>query len=102
MLEASAKLGGNGGFVIIGYHVNEQMALSKRGTALYIIDQASKKKLDVQSVPILGPLFSHPMSRTPVNKGFFLIDNGERLVRPGSKITVFVGDLKQEDIVVIE
>lgn len=95
-----ARLAGDGGMIIVRYRTSRPLPGSSKGVAAHVLDEGSGKRLDVLKIPIIGPLNSHPMTRLPVCEGYFVVDNVDRHVVPGSKITVVVGDLVSEDVAV--
>lgn len=95
-----ARLAGAGGMIIVRYRTSKPLPGSGKGAAAHVLDQASGKRLDVLRIPIIGLLNSHPLTRMPTCEGYFVADNVDRQVVPGSKITVVVGDLMAEDVAV--
>ncbi len=96
---AIAKLAGEGGLIIVRYRYSRPVRGVK--TAAWILDETSGRQLNVQMIPIIGPLNSYSLSRRPTLEGYFVVDNEERIVKPGSKITVVVGGLRKENVAVI-
>ena len=96
----NARLAGDGGMIIVRYRTSKSLPGSGKGIAAHVLDQASGKRLDVLRIPIIGLLNSHPLTRMPTCEGYFVVDNIDRQVVPGSKITVVVGGLKVEDVAV--
>jgi hypothetical protein len=95
-----ARLAGAGGMIIVRYRTSMPLPGSGKSVAAHVLDQASGKRIDVLRIPIIGLLNSHPLTRMPTCEGYFVADNVDRKVVPGSKITVVVGDLKVEDVAV--
>jgi hypothetical protein len=89
--------------VLIRYHYNRPPG-KKFGRAVpYIIDEATGRPLHVQVLPLLGAVYMHPMGRMSCQAsqdGYFLADNGEFLVKAGSKVTVVIGELKKEGVTI--
>lgn len=96
----NARLAGDGGMIIVRYRTSKPLPYHGKGVAAHVLDQASGKRLDVLKIPVIGPLSSHPMTRLPVCEGYFVVDNVDRQVVAGSKITVVVGDLVSEEVAV--
>lgn len=73
--------------------------LFERKTKPYLIDQASGKKFQVPNPPKTGPLRS---SNTPQADRVYAIffGNPGTFIRPGSKVTVVIGDFKLTDLLV--
>ncbi len=86
--------------IIVSYRTSKPLPGSGKGIAAHVLDPTSGKRLDVLKIPIIGSLNSHPLTRLPTCEGYFVADNVDRQVVPGSKITVVVGDLKLEDVAV--
>lgn len=100
--DASAKVAGEGSLVVVNYRFNKVPARDKARTVPYVLDEATGRPLFVQTVPIIGPLFSHTLTRMPVREGYFVVDNGYRILKSGSKITVVIGDAVKKNIPVGE
>ena len=65
----------------------------------YLLDQASQKVLGVPNLGKVGPLrTSNPPKKGRIYWMFFA--NAGGLVKPGSKVTVIIGDFRVEDVVV--
>jgi hypothetical protein len=73
--------------------------LFDRKTKPYLIDQTSGTKLHVPNTPKTGPLRS---SNPPQDDRVYgiLFGNPGTYIRPGSKVTVVIGDFKAEDLLV--
>jgi hypothetical protein len=96
---ASAMLAVESSLVMVGYRTRLPIYQS-RGRTLFILDEKTGKRLDVQNVSFLGALASCSAGRKRLCNGYFIADNAEQIISPGSKITVFVGEMKIENIVV--
>lgn len=73
--------------------------LFDRKTKPYLIDQASGKKFQVPNPPKTGPLrSSNPPQADRVYAIFF--GNPGTYIRPGSMVTVVIGEFMAEDLVV--
>lgn len=81
--------------------VDEQKAapLHEKGTAAYLINEATGAKMLVVGSPKSGPLRNQ---RPPIlGKNYFIIfANPSGSIKKGSKVTVVVGDLRAEHLVV--
>lgn len=97
-----ARLAGAGGMLIVRYRTSKPLPGSGKGVAAHVLDQVSGKRLNVLKIPIIGPLNSHPSTRMPTCEGYFVADNADHQVVPGSKITVAVSDLIVEDVTVTD
>lgn len=99
---ASAKVAGEGSLVVVNYRFNRIPSRDKARVIPYVLDEGSGRHLFVQMVPIIGPLFSHTLTRLPTQEGYFVVDNGYRLLKEGSKITVVIGDAIKNNVIVGE
>ena len=76
------------------------VTLAKRENKPQLIDQASGSILLVPNTPKLGPL---RQSASRLNKGkiyFALFGNTRCIVKPGSKVTVVIGEFRAENLTV--
>jgi len=73
--------------------------LLQRQTKSYLIDQATGRQLPVPKTK-LGPLRQTSVKPLPNRIYFILFANPNRSVKLGNKVTLVLGDLKIEDIVV--
>jgi hypothetical protein len=96
---ASAMMAVEGSLIMVGYRTRLPMPQS-RGRTLFIVDEKTGKRLDVQNVSFLGALASRSVGRRALSHGYFMADNAERTIVSGSKITVVIGEMKIENIVV--
>ena len=74
-------------------------SLLQRQTKSYLIDQATGRKLTVPKTK-LGPLRQTSVKPLPNRIYFILFANPNRSVKLGTKVTLVLGDLKIEDLVV--
>ena len=74
--------------------------LLSRQVKPYLVDQESGSKLIVPAPPKVGSL--RQKSYQPIsNKIYFILfSNPGRLVKPGNKVTVVIGDFRAEDLIV--
>ena len=78
---------------------DKAMALMKRGDKAYLIDQASGAKLTVPRTKV-GPL-RQTGSKPRAGKIYpILFSNTGKVIQPGSKVTLVIGDFRMENIVV--
>jgi hypothetical protein len=96
---ASAMLAVESSMVMIGYRTRLPMHQSRSKTQ-FIVDEKTGKRLDVQNVSFIGALSSRSVGRRSLSHGYFIADNAERTIVPGSKITVVIGEMRIENIVV--
>lgn len=98
--EVSAKLAGSGSIIVIHYCTSRPLMHVGRNASPYIIDQESGKRLDVQRVPYIGNLSSRSVGSKPSEAGYFIIDNSDYVVGPGSKVTTVIGELNKENVII--
>lgn len=100
--DASARVAGEGSLVVVNYRFNRLPPRERARIVPYVLDEATGRHLFVQMLPIIGPLFSHTLTRMPTREGYFVVDNGYRLLKGGSKITVVIGDAIKNNVTVGE
>lgn len=78
---------------------DKALALMKRGDNAYIIDQTSGMKLTVPRTKV-GPL-RQTGSKPKAGKIYpILFANTAKVIKPGSKVTLVIGDFRMENIVI--
>jgi hypothetical protein len=97
---ASATLAADGILIVVGYHTCLPISSVGKSGQTFILDQRSGKRLGVQNVPLIGALASHSRHHGKLSDGYFVVDNAEKIVGPGSLVTVVVGDLRMENVAV--
>jgi hypothetical protein len=97
---ASAMMAGETGYIFVSYRYSKLISGDNRASSAYVLDETSGKRLNVRSIPRIGPLISRRLTRAPGRDGYFMVDNGESVVKVGSKITVMLGELRKEGVVV--
>jgi len=66
----------------------------------YLIDQATGTKLYVPSMPKVGSLKNRVVNPDVEKTYFILFGNSRGLVKSGSKVTIVIGDFREENLVV--
>lgn len=90
--------------VLIRYHYNRPPEKRIDRLVPYILDEATGRPLHVQILPLLGAMYLHSECRSSSQAsqdGYFLVDNGDFLVKAGSKVTVIIGEIKKEGVTII-
>jgi hypothetical protein len=96
---ASAELAGVGVLIVVGYRTILPISLRMSGST-FILDQKSGKRLGVQKVPLIGALASRSTSSRKLCEGYFVVNNQEGVVGPGSLITIVIDELRMENVLV--
>jgi hypothetical protein len=89
--------------VLIRYHYNRPPERRIDRAVPYILDEATGRPLHVQVLPLLGAVYLHSRDRwssQASQDGYFLVDNGDFLVKVGSKVTVVIGELRKEGVTI--
>lgn len=76
------------------------VALGDRKVKPYLIDEATRTALAVPAMEKIGELRQVPSSPVPNRVYFMIFGNPGRLVKPGGRVTLVVGNLKAEGLVV--
>jgi hypothetical protein len=71
-----------------------------RQNKAYLVDQASGLALPVPRTAKVGPLRQTNFEPDPRRQYFIMFNNGGGVVKPGSLVTLVVGDLRFENIMV--
>jgi hypothetical protein len=74
--------------------------LLQRKTPLFLIDQATGRQLTVPNMPKVGRLRQLPAGGDADRIYWMFFGNPGGLVKSGGKVTLMVGDVRIEDIVV--
>lgn len=98
----SIRMAVDGHMIDFRYRVldaEKAMTLFVRANKPYLTDQASKKVLAVPNIGKIGPLRT---SNKPQEGRIYWMFFGNRrgLVKPGSKVTITIGDFRVENLVV--
>lgn len=96
------RMAADGHMIDFRYRVldaEKAMTLFVRANKPYLTDQASKKVLAVPNLGKVGPLRT---SNKPQEGRIYWMFFGNRggLVKPGSKVTITIGDFRVENLVV--
>lgn len=89
--------------VLIRYRYNRPPEKRIDRVVPYVLDEATDRPLHVQVLPLLGAMYLHSKGRSSSQAsqdGHFLVDNGDFLVKAGSKVTVIIGEIKKEGVTI--
>jgi hypothetical protein len=98
----SVRLSGHGHIVIFRYRVIDPikaLTVINPQTKPRIIDQESGRQLSVPNLRMIGSFRTTPRKLIP-GRTYFVAFSNDGAVRNGSKVTVVLGDLKIENLVV--
>jgi len=79
---------------------DKALALLDRKNKPHLIDQATGAKLIVPNPPKIGPLRQTSTKPLADKNYFILFENPQKLVKPGARVTVAIGDFEAKDLVV--
>lgn len=74
--------------------------LVQKKTEAYLVDEASDKRLQVPNPPKVGRLRQTAMTAEEGRTYFAMFGNPGRMISPGDRVTVVIGDFRAEDLVV--
>ena len=97
---ASASLAGQGSLVVVRYRTSRPLPDAGRRIPPCLLDEATGTSLQVQRVPYFGGLASRSVGPAVSAEGYFVVDNSATIVASGSLVTVVIGELKKENVVV--
>jgi hypothetical protein len=100
----SLRTSANGHMLDFRYRIKDPekaVHLVDRNNKAYLIDQASGKVLAVPNTAKVGPLRQTVRYGTPKpDRIYFVLFGNPGLVKPGSQVTVVIGDFRAENLVV--
>ena len=76
------------------------LPILSRGDIPYLVHQKTGARLMVPSSPKIGPLRQTALEAKQGKVYFILFANPGKMVSPGDRVTVVIGDFRAEDIVV--
>ena len=79
---------------------DKALPILSRGVIPYLVDQKSGVKLMVPSSPKIGPLRQTALEAKQGKVYFILFANPGKMVSPGDRVTVVIGDFQAKDLVV--
>jgi hypothetical protein len=98
----SVRMAADGHMVDFRYRVldaKKAETLFVRKNKPYLVDQTSKKVLAVPSMGKIGPL--RTANKPQAGRIYWMFfGNNQGLIKPGSKVTVIIGDFRAENITV--
>ena len=99
----SLRTSANGIMIDFRYKVldaTKAAALGNKEARPYLIDQASGRRLGVPNTPKAGPLRQTAELMKVGRVYFTLFSNPGRIVKPGSNVTVVIGEFRAENLTV--
>jgi hypothetical protein len=96
----AVRLTAGGSFIDFRYRVvdaEKAKPLMKKDAKAYLVDQASGAKF---SVPVSSLGAQRSRGDPTVGRIYFILFTNSGVVRPGSKVTVTIGDFKAENLMV--
>lgn len=97
----SVRLSAAGYMVDVRYRIldpDKAAKLVHRRTPLYLIDQASKRRLTAPAPPKIGALRKIAATLTPGRVYFTLFANPDRLLKSGDKVTIAMSGIRVADV----
>ncbi len=92
-------IGGDGGFIAVEFSAPPAVAAKWYDGTVYVIDESSGIIYkDIPVMEVIGPLFAKP--KLPGQGGYVMFYNTNNAIKPGSVLTVVLGDFKQEHVIV--
>jgi hypothetical protein len=89
----------DGDFIMVSFRALPEVARNWQSGMVYLVDEATGAVYnEIPVMPIVGPLFGRPVQRG--QEGYVMFVNAARGLKPGSVVTVVLGEFKQEHITV--
>jgi hypothetical protein len=87
------------GFIMVQFKADPRAARRWMQGTVYVVDESSGTIYnEIPVMPTVGPLFGRP--KEPGQVGYVMLVNAPPGIRPGSSVTVVLGDFKQEHVTV--
>jgi hypothetical protein len=91
------EIGGESGLILVQFKAPPSLARKWQQGSVYIVDEATGSVYnEIPVAPVVGPLFGRPKVVGQV--GYVMFSNAPTALQPGSRVTVVLGDFKQEHI----
>ena len=88
-----------GRYIHVAFRAPPRVARQWRQGNVYVVDEATGTIYNgIPVAPIIGPLIAHPIHDGQI--GYVMLFNTPPGIRPGSIVTVVLGDFKQEHVTV--
>lgn len=92
-------IGGDGGFINVEFTAPPPIVAKWYDGSVYVIDELTGIKYkDIPVMPVIGPLFAKP--KIAGQGGYVMFYNLKNAIKPGSVLTVVLGDFKAEHVIV--
>jgi hypothetical protein len=93
------SLGQESGLILVQYKVAPALARKWQQGDVYVLDEATGNIYnEIPVVPVIGPLFGRPKD---VNQtGYVMLSNAPVPLQDGARVTVVLGQFKQEHVIV--
>jgi hypothetical protein len=89
----------DGGMIIVQFRAPPRIARDWFQGSCWVVDEGTGAIYnDIPVMPIIGPLIARPKENGQL--GYVMLMNAPQPLQPGSRVTVVLGDFKQEHIVV--
>jgi hypothetical protein len=98
--EAYIAPAGDGSLLAVRYRTNHPLPPEAHNKAVCLLHQATGRRLSVQRVPFFGNLTFQSRSEASSREGYFVVDNSSACVGPGDAVTVVVGGLRKEGVLI--
>lgn len=90
---------GEGGFIMVNYKAPPQVARKWYQGTVSVVDENTKAVYnEIPVMPKVGPLHGRP--KQDGQSGYVMLVNKPPGLRPGSVVTVVLGDFRQEHVIV--
>jgi hypothetical protein len=96
---SGVKIAAEGPMIMVSFRGPSKLIDKWSQGTIYVVDEATKSQYgQITIAPVLGPLFSKP--KTDNGGGYVMLDNPGGGIRPGSVVTVVLGNYKRVHITV--
>ena len=87
----------DGDYVMVQFRADPRVTLMWAQGNVYVIDEATGIKYgDIPVMPVVGPLLGQPVEKGQL--GYVMFLNHNRALAAGARVTVVLGDFRQEHV----
>jgi hypothetical protein len=93
----NVEIGQESGTILVQFKAPPSLARKWQQGSVYVVDEATGNVYsEIPVAPVIGPLFARPKEAGQV--GYVMFSNAPTALQPGTRVTVVLGDFKQEHV----
>ena len=93
------EIGRESGLILVQFKAPPSLARKWQQGMVYVVDEATGSLYnEIPVAPVVGPLFARP--KVAGQTGYVMFSNAPVALQAGSRVTVVLGDFKQQHVAV--